>query len=171
MNDFKQIFRIAEQATSKLVLKSHPHWDDLVNAAALALVEVDDSKPSKFKYVVARRRAIDEWRKISHNRLVNEITFSPMDIDIWGNSPENNSFKVIKDCFLEWDEYPSDNPPPLTADEVARKYATDEREYIIFETIANGGTKAEAANRIDVHPSRVSQLLASYRKQQSKGHK
>jgi hypothetical protein len=102
--------------------------------------------------VVARRRAIDEWRRIRG--------------DARHPRPDLVALTDRHDTGRE-DTYPSDVSPVEEPWEVAARWAGTARELVIFEVLAAGGTKRHAAAAICRDPGRVSQLLDEYRRRVS----
>jgi hypothetical protein len=153
--DWSSVWRTAEQAVSLICNRGHRDWDDLVLAGVVGIWEMDD--PSASKMLVARRRAIDEWRKIGKGK---HQDFEVTSLDSLLSSDGGAIKQKVQGKLSCLDSYPHETE---SVQEVAERMATDEREATIFAILADGGSKRQAAEAIGRDPGRVSQILKSYR--------
>jgi DNA-directed RNA polymerase specialized sigma24 family protein len=154
--DFWEIARhTSEQAVASLVSHHHMHREDLVQAAIIGLWKLGPEKihNPRLRYMTAKRRAIDEFRKLCGDKRnkTEHPTITSIDYD---ERQECYSYIGVSD------DYPSECESVET---LISDMTNDHREVAIFTVIANGGTKREAAKAIGRDPSRVSQILSMYR--------
>lgn len=149
--NWKQLERVAESLT--FGYSTYAFYDDLVQIALIALWQNID-KDTSLRNSIAKRRVIDEFRRLTHYRSNREVKLTMIPLTV--ESDDGDTFTHDDAVVVDFDQ-------ALELEELLSKFEKLQHRQIALGLLQDK-TKAEIAGEMGIHPSRVSQNLTEIRK-------